>query len=59
MKVCPQCRETKALDEYHRDRGKPDGRHAYCKPCRRERYAEYYATHGRNRTTTHTIQENR
>jgi len=33
MKKCARCGETKALEDFHRDRGRPDGRFSYCKIC--------------------------
>lgn len=33
-KRCSKCRETKALDEFHRCSAKPDGHLARCKACR-------------------------
>lgn len=33
MKTCKTCGETKALDQFHKDRSKSDGLNLYCKPC--------------------------
>ncbi|MQY08680.1 endonuclease VII domain-containing protein [Actinomadura macrotermitis] len=33
MKYCPQCKETKPLDAFGRNRSTSGGRAAYCKPC--------------------------
>jgi len=56
-KQCAKCRETKFLDDFHKDKGKRDGRSSYCKKCaiesarmhykenregHRERQQEYY-----------------
>ena len=35
-KRCTKCGETKSLDEFHRNRSKPLGRHSYCRSCQRE-----------------------
>jgi hypothetical protein len=32
-KRCPRCGETKALEEFHRDRTSPDGVQSRCKAC--------------------------
>lgn len=42
-KTCTQCGQTKALDEYHRDRSRRDGLFPQCKQCRRSYSAEYSA----------------
>ena len=39
-KRCPDCRLTKPLEEFPRNRNSKDGRHAYCKPCHNARTAE-------------------
>lgn len=54
MKTCPQCGTTKALEAYHRDRRKHDGRQGYCAACRRERYRAYYAARKCTRHTRNT-----
>jgi Recombination endonuclease VII len=40
MKRCPDCGKYKPLDEFPRNKRKPDGRHAYCKPCHNARGRE-------------------
>jgi len=40
MKRCPDCGETKPLDEFPRNKRSRDGRHAYCKPCHNARGTE-------------------
>jgi hypothetical protein len=40
MKRCPDCGETKPLDEFPRNRNCKDGRHPYCKPCHNARGKE-------------------
>jgi hypothetical protein len=42
MKRCPDCGETKALDEFPRNKNSKDGRHTYCKPCHNARGKETY-----------------
>ena len=50
-KLCPDCGETKPLDEFYDDKSKSNGKRSYCKPCgyaravayreaNREKYAE-------------------
>lgn len=34
MVDCPKCGEAKEIDEFPIDRGRPSGRHPYCKPCK-------------------------
>lgn len=41
-KPCTGCGEVKPLDDYHRDRGKPDGRYYRCKTCVVEYQRRYY-----------------
>lgn len=41
MKKCYACGMTKELTEYHKDRGRPDGVSADCKPCKALRYKKY------------------
>lgn len=33
-KRCPACETEKNLDDFHRNAAAPDGRQAYCRPCR-------------------------
>ena len=33
-KECSRCRLTRPAGDFHRERGKPDGLAAYCKPCK-------------------------
>lgn len=39
MKYCPGCQKTKDLNDFHKNKNKPDARHDNCKVCRHERYA--------------------
>lgn len=32
-KYCPQCKCDKSISEFYSNRARPDGLHAYCKPC--------------------------
>ncbi|WAA67788.1 hypothetical protein [Microbacterium oxydans] len=41
---CPRCGVVKPLPEFPRNRSRPDGRTAYCRPCHAERQREYRAT---------------
>lgn len=43
MKTCAECEATKPLDEFHRDRHRPDGRVRTCKECRRAYRKRWYA----------------
>ena len=40
-KTCTKCGETKPLDDFHRHKGKADGRRSHCKECVREYYRRY------------------
>ena len=40
MKRCPDCGESKPLDEFPRNKNCKDGRHPYCKPCHNARGKE-------------------
>lgn len=33
VKICPKCGEAKALENFHRDKRRSDGRFPYCKAC--------------------------
>lgn len=33
-KECRRCKVEKELDQFHKDRSRPDGLHPYCTPCR-------------------------
>ena len=41
MKRCPCCDETKALEDFHRDRKRSDGLHPDCKACNIRKNAEW------------------
>lgn len=43
MKFCKMCNQTKALDDFHRDKGAKDGRTSYCKVCQKAKTREWYA----------------
>lgn len=34
MPTCAKCQQTKDEDAFHRNKARPNGRHAYCKVCR-------------------------
>ena len=40
-KTCTKCGETKPLDDFHRDKRRPDGRRSDCKECGREYKRRY------------------
>jgi hypothetical protein len=42
MKECISCHESKAVEEFHKDFRRKDGRIPYCKLCKRQMSAEYY-----------------
>src|SRR5215472_8722554 len=39
-KRCPDCGETKPLEDFPRNKNAKDGRHTYCKPCHNARGKE-------------------
>lgn len=43
MKTCSKCGETKPLEEFCRDRSKPDGHRPDCRACQRRQNREGYA----------------
>ncbi len=43
-KTCPRCRETKPLNEFHRNASRYDGRACYCKKCITFYNKVYYAS---------------
>lgn len=46
-RVCPRCGDLKPITDYPRNRSRPDGRSAYCRPCHNQVGREYRATeHG-------------
>lgn len=49
-KRCPDCSETKSLDDFPRHRSRRDGRGEYCKPCHNKRGRETkFRLHGGGR----------
>lgn len=44
MKKCSKCGEIKSLEEFNRDKYRPDGRTYDCKQCRRSAAIDYYHT---------------
>jgi hypothetical protein len=55
MKRCPDCGETKALDEFPRNKNSKDGRHTYCKPCHNARLPETIELSGLARLRAHSL----
>src|SRR2546423_10485650 len=45
MKRCTDCRELKPLDEFHRHRGKRDGRQTGCRACNIALNKQWYKDH--------------
>ena len=43
MKKCPDCRESKPLEDFYKDSSKRDGLDIRCKDCKRQRNKAYYA----------------
>ncbi|TEU30081.1 hypothetical protein [Alkanindiges illinoisensis] len=43
MRVCNRCGEQRELDQFVRNKNKPDGIHTVCKPCTKIYKAKYYA----------------
>ncbi len=35
-KLCPDCKQTKPLDDFYHNKCRPDGHGAYCKQCHKE-----------------------
>lgn len=44
-KRCTMCHQWKPLDEFHRNRSRPDGRQNACKPCNIARNKRWYREH--------------
>lgn len=42
MKVCTYCKQSKELDEFHKNSARKDGRQTYCKLCAGPRRKQYY-----------------
>ena len=42
MKTCSSCRRLLPLEDFHRHRGRSDGRQTVCKTCKRVSNAAYY-----------------
>lgn len=45
MKRCTKCKEMKALDAFHKNASRPDGRQIYCRPCMNAANAASAAKH--------------
>lgn len=45
LKRCSSCRELKPLEEYHRNRAKPDGLQARCRTCNIALNRQWYSDH--------------
>jgi 5-methylcytosine-specific restriction endonuclease McrA len=43
-KRCTKCGETKSLEEFPKNRSRPDGHHSWCKICNRQHVAAFKAT---------------
>jgi len=41
-KTCSKCGKTKPLEDFHRDKGMPDGRRGDCKTCNCKKARSYY-----------------
>jgi hypothetical protein len=48
MKKCYTCKETKPINEFHRNKNKKDGRQGSCKPCQ-IRYSNAWKRDNRER----------
>ena len=42
MKTCSRCGESKVLDEFNKNKSKPDGLSHHCKDCRKYYNVKYY-----------------
>jgi hypothetical protein len=40
--TCKKCKETKELTEFNNDKSRPDGKHPYCKECRKKICKEHW-----------------
>lgn len=47
---CSHCLQMLPFDQFHRQRGKPNGYRSHCKECRNKTYSENYATEAGRRT---------
>lgn len=56
MKLCNRCQQTYPLANFHTDKSRKDGLHAYCKTCITEYRRAYRAT-GRNNTGNEQLRE--
>ena len=54
-KVCPDCRQSKPVDDFGLNRSRPDGRAFYCKVCFRKRSNAGYR--GRRASAGYTVRE--
>lgn len=43
VKRCPECQETKLLQDFYKNRSTQDKHSAYCKVCTKAKMSEYYA----------------
>jgi hypothetical protein len=46
-KNCSRCNRNRPLTDFHLQRGRPDGRHSWCRPCSNEVQKASRAKHGR------------
>ena len=60
-KTCTKCGETKPLDDFHRDKRRPDGRRSDCKECVLEYKRRYHEENRDKRLESHRryYEENR
>lgn len=44
LKQCSTCKENLAVEHFHKNKSKADGRHHCCKQCQRNYYRKHYAS---------------
>ena len=57
MKVCSRCKIKKSLEEFVKNKSKPDGYSTYCKSCKRIKDNESYRTSQARRDNIRRIRE--
>lgn len=54
-KICHKCNKVKPLEDFYRQRSRPDGRQTQCKQCQHNNYKKHYATHTVQYAATHRV----
>jgi hypothetical protein len=50
MKECVKCKRSKSLDEFNKNKRRPDGLDNMCRSCRKAYYKAYYESSDKERT---------